>query len=75
MLLFYFAGGINLFMAVYVMSAGAGTVEPGKLTTNALIFIVFALVNFYVGRKLRIQLTRLTRQLQAPPEPEARREG
>jgi hypothetical protein len=75
MLLLYFAGGVNLFMAVYVMSAGAGTVEPSKLTTIALIFIAFAIVNFYVARKLRIQWNRLTRQLQAPPQPEAGRDG
>jgi hypothetical protein len=76
MLLLYFAGGVNLFMAVYVMSAGAGTVEPGKLTTIALIFIAFAIVNFYVARKLRIQWNRLTRQARAPPETtEARSDG
>jgi hypothetical protein len=75
MLLFYFAGGVNLFMAVYVMSAGAGTVEPGKLTAIAAIFIVFAIVNFYVARKLRIQWNRLTRQLQAPPDAGARGDG
>jgi hypothetical protein len=75
-LLFYFAGGVNLFMAIYVMSAGAGTVEPTKLTAIAVIFIVFALINFYVARKLRTQWSRLTRQLQATPETtEARREG
>jgi hypothetical protein len=75
MLLFYFAGGVNLFMAIYVMSAGAGTVEPGKLTTIAVIFIAFALVNFYVARKLRIQWNRLTRELRAPPQTEAKRDG
>ena len=75
-LLFYFAGGVNLFMAVYVMSAGAGTVEPTKLTTIAIIFIVFALINFYVARKLRTQFNRLTRQSQAQPDTgDARREG
>jgi hypothetical protein len=70
-LLFYFAGGVNLFMAVYVMSAGAGTVEPGKLTTIAVIFIVFALINFYVARKLRTQWSRLTRQTQSQVKPDS----
>ena len=68
MLLLYFAGGVNLCMAIYVMAAGAGIVEPGKLTAIAVIFIVFALVNFYVARKLRIQWNRLTRQAQTAPK-------
>jgi hypothetical protein len=75
-LLFYFAGGVNLFMAIYVMSAGAGTVEPTKLTTIAIIFITFALINFYVARKLRTQFNRLTRQSQARPDTtDARQDG
>ena len=75
-LLFYFAGGVNLFMAIYVMSAGAGTVEPTKLTAIAVIFIVFALINFYVARKLRTHFHRLTRQSQAEPDTaNARRDG
>jgi hypothetical protein len=75
-LLFYFAGGVNLFMAIYVMSAGAGTVEPTKLATIAVIFIVFALINFYVARRLRTQFNRLTRQSQVQPDTtDARREG
>jgi hypothetical protein len=69
-LLFYFAGGVNLFMGVYVMSAGAGVVEPGKLTTIAVIFIAFALINFYVARKLRTQWNRLTRQAQSQARPD-----
>jgi hypothetical protein len=70
MLLLYFAGGVNLFMAIYVMSAGGGVIEPGKLTTIAVIFIAFALLNFYLARKLRTQWTRLTRQAQAEPKPD-----
>jgi hypothetical protein len=69
-LLLYFVGGVNLFMAVYAMSAGAGTVEPGKLTTIAVIFIAFAILNFYLARKLRTQWNRLTRQAQSPPKPD-----
>jgi hypothetical protein len=76
MLLLYFAGGVNLFMAIYVMSAGAGAIEPGKLTTIAVIFIAFAILNFYLARKMRTQLTRLTRQAQARPDTgDARSEG
>ena len=69
-LLFYFVGGVNLFMAVYVISAGAGSVEPGKLTSIAVIFIVFAVLNFYLARRLRTQWSRLTRQAQNPPRPD-----
>jgi hypothetical protein len=67
-LLLYFAGGVNLFMAIYVMSAGAGSVEPGKLTTIAVIFIAFAILNFYLARKLRTQWNRLTRGAPGAPK-------
>jgi hypothetical protein len=72
-LLFYFAGGINLFMGVYVMSAGAGTVDSGTLLTISLVFIVFAVLNFYVARKLRTRWSQLVRHAQAQdqPKPEA----
>ena len=73
LLLLYFAGGVNLFMAIYVMSAGAGVIDATKLTTIAVIFIVFALLNFYLARKLRTQMSRLARQAQVPPD--ARSEG
>lgn len=65
MLLLYFAGGVNLFMAIYVMSAGAGSVAPTTLTTVAGIFIAFAVLNFFLARKLRKQWYSLNRQLQA----------
>ena len=68
-LLFYFAGGINLFMAVYVMSAGAGTVASGTLFTIAGIFIAFAVLNFYVARKLRTRWSQLVRQAQGQGQP------
>lgn len=70
-LLLYFVGGVNLFMAIYVMSAGAGNVEPGKLTAIAVIFIAFAILNFYLARRLRTQWNRLTRQAQTAPKPDS----
>jgi hypothetical protein len=61
-LLFYFAGGINLFMAVYVVSAGAGTAAASTLVTIALLFVAFAILNFYLARKLRTRWSQLARQ-------------
>lgn len=74
-LLFYFAGGVNLFMAAYVMSAGAGNVESGMLITISLIFIVFALLNFYVARKLRTRWSRLVRHGQAQGQGQSKPEA
>ncbi|MGZ8267712.1 MAG: hypothetical protein ACXW20_09170 [Burkholderiales bacterium] len=72
-LMFYFVGGVNLFMAVYVMSAGAGTVAGGTLTTIAFIFIAFAALNFYVARTLRKRWRHLASQQQA--QSQAKTEG
>ena len=73
-LLFYFAGGVNLFMAVYVMSAGAGSVASSTLLTIALVFIVFAILNFYLARKLRTRWSRLVRQGQGQGQGQAKPE-
>ena len=67
-LLFYFA------VAVYVMSAGAGSVASSTLLTIALVFIVFAILNFYLARKLRTRWSRLVRQGQGQGQGQAKPE-
>jgi membrane protein implicated in regulation of membrane protease activity len=65
-LVLYFAGGVNLFMA-YLMWASGGSAESGNLKTAAVVFLVFAALNFYLGRKLRRQWNRFTKQAQTQP--------
>ena len=55
MLMFYFAAGINLVMAVWVMSAGAGQVATGTLAIILVMFLAFGALNFYMARVLRKQ--------------------
>jgi hypothetical protein len=55
MLMFYFAAGINLVMAFWVVSAGAGQVATGTLAIILLIFLGFAGLNFYMARVLKRQ--------------------
>jgi len=51
--MFYFAAGINLVMAIWVMSAGSGHASAGVLTMISLMFLFFAFVNFYFAKHLR----------------------
>ena len=55
MLMFYFAAGINLVMALWVASMGAGQVAGGTLAIILLLFLGFAALNFYMARVLRRQ--------------------
>ena len=55
MLMFYFAAGINLVMALWVMSVGVGQVASGTLLIILAIFLGFAALNFYMARQLRRQ--------------------
>ncbi len=55
MLMFYFAAGINLVMAVWVMSSGGGQVAAGTLAMIVALFVAFAALNFYMARVLRRQ--------------------
>ncbi len=58
MLLFYFACGVNLLMAVWVLASG-GQVAGGALTLVELVFIGFAGVNYYMARRIGKFLQRL----------------
>jgi hypothetical protein len=55
MLMFYFAAGINIVMALWVASAGAGQVPGGTLAAILLAFVGFAGLNFYMARVLKRQ--------------------
>jgi hypothetical protein len=55
MLMFYFAAGVNLLMALWVLSAGAGKVGAGTLWIVVLIFLGFAALNFHMARTLKRQ--------------------
>ena len=71
MLMFYFAAGVNLIMALWVFSVGSGQVAGGTLMLIALVFIAFAALNFYMARVLKRQWDahlRQQRQQQAASE-------
>ncbi|HYH43100.1 MAG TPA: hypothetical protein VD867_14085 [Burkholderiales bacterium] len=62
MLMFYFAAGINLVMAVWVMSAAGGQTSGGTLAMIMALFLLFAALNFYMARVLRKQWNAHVRQ-------------
>ena len=66
-LMFYFAAGINLVMALWVMSVGATQAASGMLVIIVLIFFAFAALNFYMARRLRRQWDDYVRQNQPRP--------
>ena len=64
MLMFYFAAGINLVMALWVLSAAAGQVASGTIGIIVLVFLGFAALNFYMARTLQKQWDAHVRQRQ-----------
>ena len=50
-LMFYFAAGINIIMAMW--AGASGVVAGGMLTAIILVFLGFAWMNFYVAKMLR----------------------
>ena len=69
MLMFYFAAGINIVMALWVASVGAGQVAGSTLAMVLCIFIGFAAVNFYMARVLRRQWNEHIQQQQQRASP------
>jgi hypothetical protein len=61
-LLFYFAAGVNLLMALWVGSVGATRAPGGTVTIVTLVFIGFAGINYYMARKLQKYLRQLMQQ-------------
>jgi hypothetical protein len=61
-LMFYFAGGANIVMAVLVLAAGGGT----PAIVAMLIFLAFAVLQFYMARSMQKRWDALLRQ--QPPE-------
>jgi hypothetical protein len=68
MLMFYFAAGLNLVMAMWVMSMGVGQAPGGTLMIIMTIFLAFAGLNFYMARLLRKQWNAHLRQKNPPAE-------
>ena len=59
-MLFYFAAGVNLLMALWVGSVGGSSqAGGGTVTIVTLVFIGFAGVNYYMARKLQKYLKQL----------------
>ena len=61
-LMFYFAAGINIVMAMYVVSVGSASVSGGVLGVITLVFLGFAIVNFYLAKNLRKRWEEQVRQ-------------
>ena len=62
-LLFYFAAGVNLLMALWVGSVGGSSqASGGTVTLVTLVFISFGGVNYYMARKLQKYLRRLAQE-------------
>ena len=61
-LMFYFAAGINIVMAMYVVSVGSGYLSGGKLGLLTLVFLGFAFLNFYLAKNLRKRWEEQVRQ-------------
>ena len=71
-LAFYFAGVVNLVLGVYVLLAGAGTMESGTAMLIALFFLGFAAVDFYfpeiIKRKWLEEQAKMGAQTRQPDE-------
>ena len=52
-LMFYFAAGINIVMAMWVVSAAAGQVSGLMLGMIVVVFLGFAWINFHFAKMLR----------------------
>jgi uncharacterized membrane protein len=61
-LMFYFAAGINIVMAMYVVSVGSGSVSGGTLGLITVVFLGFAVVNFYFAKHLKKRWEQQVRQ-------------
>ena len=68
-LMFYFAAGLNLLMGLFVLSAGAGVAERGKLWLIAFIFLAFAGLNYYMARVIAKRWDAHVRQQQLTGTP------
>jgi hypothetical protein len=66
MLIFYFAAGVNLLMALWVWSAGSSQAPRGTLTLIMLVFLAFAALNYYMARRINKFLRRQSAPGSAP---------
>ncbi len=58
MLIFYFAAGVNLLMALWIWSAGSGQAPRGTLALIMVVFLAFAGLNYYMARRINKFLQR-----------------
>ena len=58
MLMFYFAAGVNVLMAFWVWTAGAGSTGGGSLLLIGVVFLAFAGLNYYMARRIAKFLSR-----------------
>lgn len=72
MLMFYFAAGVNLIMALWVGSVGPGQVASGTLALILLMFLGFAAVNFYMARMVKRQWEQHMREHRVNPGDEVK---
>ena len=63
LLMFYFAAGINLVMAVWIAAVGSSQASSSTVWTVMLIFLAFAALNFYMARVLQKQWDAHVRQI------------
>ncbi len=52
-IMFYVAGILNAFFGLYVLIEGPSFLPPENVTWLAIVFLVFAAVNFYFPRAMR----------------------
>jgi hypothetical protein len=65
MLMFYFAAGVNLLMSFWVATVGASQANGSTLMVVMLVFLGFAGLNYYMGRRIQKFLRQLP--VGAPP--------
>jgi hypothetical protein len=67
-LMFYFAAGVNLLMALYVVSAGGAIADRTKVWIIAIVFLAFGGLNYYMARVLTKRWNAQVRQQRMAPD-------
>ena len=67
-LMLYFAAGLNTLMGFYVIVAGIGVAERGTVWLVALVFLAFAVLNYYMARVMTRRWDAQVRQSLRPSE-------
>ena len=67
-LMLYFAAGLNTLMGFYVIAAGIGVAERGTVWLVALVFLAFAVLNYYMARVMTRRWDAAVRQRVGPAD-------